>query len=159
MSKTDESALVAKIEKLTNEILNDEVTGDNISPCLEDSLKKKIFWLLNTMGMKSISFDFTIASDDEQGDLDEFHLNTAVFQEGDNESNNLNNRFSEKVSEALIELCLSPLRLLANCRSMSSNGTITYDPVKMCISVDENIDNNVQEEFDQVVWSKKEDEN
>lgn len=163
--KNDE--IVKKIKELINMltsselevhmvVLSDEVATDSYQ--IPDSIKKKIFWFLNKMGIETISCGFEIYGDEGcQGDLNNYHLNLVKFSdqaEMFESKEKIKDRFTEEIWDLLEELCVTPMEIVAKWRNCNSSGIITYEPAKMLIKVEENIDTNQSESFDEIVWAK-----
>lgn len=161
--KNDE--LAKKIKELTNMVSSsefevnifDEVKNDSYQ--MPDSIKKKVFWLLNKMGIETISCGFEIYSDEGcEGELNNYQLNLIRFSdqaEMFESKEKIKDRFTDEIWDLLEELCIAPMEVISKARNCNSSGSITYEPAKMLIKVEENIDTNESESFDEVVWSKE----
>lgn len=162
--KNDE--LVNKIKELTGMVSSSEFEIEvfeeieNDSYQMPDSLKKKVFWLLNKMGIEIISCGFEICGDESsEGDVTNSYLNLVKFSdqaEVFESKEKIKDRFTEEIWDLLSDLCVAPMEIIAKARNCNSSGIITYEPANMLIKVEEDIDANQSESFDQVVWSKEE---
>lgn len=166
MTNEEELRIATKVIKLTKQILSLEVDGyEDLK--LPDMIKKKIFWLMRSLGIEYLTYEFDIQADEDIEASVDWSFQGAKFKQennGDEDKVEDNTIRTKAVYEKLIprqivddleKLFLAPIELLATTRSVSSTGTIQYEPIDMTINIDENIDEYVTQEFDDTVWTKE----
>lgn len=166
MTNEEELRIATKVIKLTKQILSLEV-DDYEDLRLPDMIKKKIFWLMRSLGIKYLAYEFDIQADEDIEASVDWSFREAKFKQennGDEDKVEDITIITKVVYEKLIprqivddleKLFLAPIELLATTRSVASTGIIQYDPIDMTINIDENIDEYVTQEFDDTVWTKE----